>query len=127
MVMPVAFAMIPVLTYSLYAHHHPAHGFAIGLLHLARWEWLFALLAAMTANASVLIGFLRHRQVLPIYAAIAGAALLIGATVFPFVQHDPWLHAFMTAGGGLGLVMAHVLNLRANRRAGLSSGEAKVS
>ncbi len=114
-VVPLAFAFVPALGFSLYSHHHPAHDLAIALLHLARWEAVFAWAASALAGSSAVVGYARHREPAPLLAALAGSILLVVATSLPAVAQDRWWHALLAVAGGATLAAAHLLNLRASR------------
>lgn len=117
LLVPLAFALIPSLTFALYAYSHPAHGLAITLLHVARFEWVVALCASCTALASTLVGALRHQQLTPVALAIVGSVLLGGAALLALAQQQLLLHTGLAVVGGTCLIAAHTLNRRAlNRR-----------
>ena len=110
LIVPLAFALMPSLTLALYSYSDPQHGLAIGVLKLALFEWLAALIASSVALVSTAIGTARHHRLLPLLLAASGAALLSCVTLVPMVRDAALVHsAFAVAGGAL-LVAAHLQN-----------------
>ena len=116
LVVPLAFVLIPSLTIALYAWGEPEHRIATMLLHLARFEWLAASLAAAVALASTAWGWLRHRRKSPLAGALGGGTLLLSAALSPLAQGNMLWHTLFAVAGGATLVGAHLLNLCARKR-----------
>lgn len=103
------------MSLALLSYHHAAHGLAIALLHLSRWEWVFAVCATFIALASTLPSLVERRRHLPGLLAAAGGALLIAATTVPWLRDAIWPHSVMSVCGGSLLVAAHLRNRSAMR------------
>ncbi|MBX3724449.1 MAG: MerC family mercury resistance protein [Xanthomonadales bacterium] len=121
LMVPVMFALLPGLVLALHSFQDPLRPLAIGLLRLQALEgWLVAVALAWAAAALVL-GWRRHRRLLPGGLALLGAGsfLLALSRLFP----GRWLHAGLLALGGVLLALAHWSNLRAfDRRPGRPQG-----
>ncbi|MEG0185683.1 MAG: MerC family mercury resistance protein, partial [Stenotrophomonas sp.] len=108
--LPLLLAVLPAAMMALRSFRHPAHGLMTTLLLMSRWEWLFALLASAVAITSTTAGRKRHRQRLPQHLAMAGAALLLGASIHAPLRESLLWHAVATTSGGLLLAIAHLRN-----------------
>lgn len=116
--LPLLLAFTPAAMMALRSFQHPGHGAMTALLVMSRWEWLFALLASTIAVLSTAAGRRRHQRALPLCVALAGAILLLSASLYlPLKESLPW-HGVATACGGLMLAIAHLRNRRALRSAG---------
>ncbi len=111
--LPLLFGLWPGVGLVLDAH---AHG------HVHGSDWLLfshqaegLIVSILLAFASIVLakGWLRHRQAGPSVLALAAASLLLFAAFGP--PTPPLVHVAMQVLGGIGIGLAHVLNLRALR------------
>jgi hypothetical protein len=113
--LPLLFGLWPGIGLVLDAHGHD-HG------HVHAGDWLFfshqaegLIVGVLLAFASIVLamGWLRHRQSGPALLALPAALLLLVAAFGPGTA--PAIHVGMQVLGGIGIGLAHVLNLRALR------------
>ncbi|MGO4554606.1 MerC family mercury resistance protein, partial [Stenotrophomonas sp. 2YAF22] len=116
--LPLLLAFTPAAMMALRSFQHPGHGAMTALLVMSRWEWLFALLASLIALLSTAAGQRRHRRALPLCVALAGAILLLSASLYLPLKESLLWHGAATACGGVMLAIAHLRNRRALRPAG---------
>ncbi|PZT27909.1 hypothetical protein A7X93_02850 [Stenotrophomonas maltophilia] len=113
--LPLLLAFVPAAMMALRSFQHPGHALMTTLLLMSRWEWAFALLASLLALASTAAGLRGHRHWLPMRLALAGAGLLLSASLYPPLKESLLWHGMATACGGGLLAMAHLCNRRALR------------
>lgn len=113
--LPLLLAFVPAAMMALRSFQHPGHALMTTLLLMSRWEWAFALLASLLALASTAAGLRRHRHWLPMRLALAGAGLLLSASLYPPLKESLLWHGMATACGGGLLAMAHLCTRRALR------------
>nr|WP_180167217.1 MerC domain-containing protein [Stenotrophomonas sp. SbOxS2]NYU00265.1 MerC domain-containing protein [Stenotrophomonas sp. SbOxS2] len=116
--LPLLLAFTPAAMMALRSFQHPGHAAMTALLVMSRWEWLFALLASTIAVLSTAAGQRRHQRALPLCVALAGATLLLSASLYLPLKESLLWHGAATACGGVMLAVAHLRNRRALRSAG---------
>ncbi|MCX2893786.1 MerC domain-containing protein [Stenotrophomonas lactitubi] len=116
--LPLLLAFTPAAMMALRSFQHPGHAAMTALLVMSRWEWLFALLASTIALLSTAAGQRRHQRELPLCVALAGAILLLSASLYLPLKESLLWHGVATACGGVMLAVAHLRNRRALRSAG---------
>lgn len=95
--LPFVIALLPVLGLEFLADH--------------RVERIFVLCAAMLASATLLTGYRRHRQRLPLMLMVPGLTLML-AGIAVDMDTVVVLHSVLVTCGGCLLATAHVINLR---------------
>lgn len=113
--LPLAFAFLPGLHLALRSIQHEWHGLAMWLLWSHQIEQAVASVVVLFASIVLGLAWLRHRQWLPLKVAGAAAVLLLTGA-FGHWHDGSNLHVALQVSGGLGIALAHVLNLRAERR-----------
>tara|TARA_B100001750_G_scaffold189775_1_gene159769 strand:- start:337 stop:720 length:384 start_codon:yes stop_codon:yes gene_type:complete len=84
----------------------------LGSLLDERAEWAFTATAAMVGGAAAVMAWRAGRRVVVGAFVLAGSALILGRALEPLGE----LAELSSIAGGLGLAVAHVLNLRAAAR-----------
>jgi hypothetical protein len=115
---PWLVALVPGLVLALHSHAHPHHRFAQALVGFARWEWLVALLACSIALVATGVGYRIHGRWRPLIFALAGSIFFSLALAVPILSAAILAHTVCTVSGGLLLVRAHLLNIKAAGSAG---------
>lgn len=110
MALPLILSLLPGAMMALRSFHHPWHGTMTWLLRLSRWEWVFALAAAVLCLASTTVGWYRHRHLLPPALAAAGSSALLLASLHPRIREALVLHGLLSAAGGALMMTAHLRN-----------------
>jgi hypothetical protein len=110
---PLLFGLWPGAAVALrsvgHEHHHAVHW----LLWSHHVEGMIVGVLLLFAATVLLVGFRRHHQAAPLWLAASSGALLLYGT---FGGTTSMLaHAGIQVLGGIGVGMAHILNLRALR------------
>jgi hypothetical protein len=98
--LPFVLAVLPLLGLSFLADHAFERG--------------FVLFASALALISLITGYRRHHQPLPLMLALPGLALLITGVTFA-ENYSIALHSVLVTCGGLLVASAHFVNLRKHR------------
>ncbi len=98
--LPFVLAVLPLLGLSFLADH--------------RFERGFVLFASALALISLITGYRRHHQPMPLLLALPGLALLITGVTFA-ENYSIALHSVLVTCGGLLVASAHFVNLRKHR------------
>lgn len=102
--LPFVFTLLPLVGLGFLASHGFERGFVV-----------FAVALAMVA---LVIGYRRHRHLLPLLLAGPGLALLLlGVTLVDL--HALTVHSVLVTCGGLLVASAHFINLYIDRRRGM--------
>lgn len=99
--LPFVLALLPLLGLEFLANHAFERG--------------FVLFAATLATLTLVGGYRRHRQRLPLMLVAPGLALLVSGVAVDLDTRTA-LHSVLVTCGGLLVALAHVVNLRLSRR-----------
>lgn len=110
-VLPLIFGLLPGVQVALQSVNPNWQGIATFLLWTHEIERVVVSFVVGFATIVLIAGYLRHRVRSPLLVAgLASVAMIAGA--FGHWHSHPWIHVALQVLGGLGIAIAHVLNLR---------------
>ncbi len=113
--LPLMFGLLPGVQLALSALAPDWQGLASILLWSHEAERLVVSTVIVFAALVLGFGYFRHRSRAPLSVAVGASILMVIGAFGHWTVHDT-THVWFQVGGGLGIALAHLLNMRALHR-----------